>query len=221
MAYEPDLLFREFQRGSEFGLSFLEQPARVLPVIPGLLGVGHGDHLLSLTIFPGSGRHSRDVGRGRRNGLAVWQQSPHVLERDDAVAQQAPSLLGMLGHHPGGQVIGRRCVWAPGLVFAHMSPPSSQVLGFSVSVPAGVSVSGRHGHLCVVLTLAPGPGHVCTAGTQPSYRPAGSHEAQPASRAASIGRVGPEWAEIVCRCAADPWPFSVTRLCGLQSRQGY
>jgi len=61
--------------------------------------------------------------------LAVRQQFPHVLERDDAVAQQAPPLLGMLGHHPGGQVIGRRYVWAPGLVLAHVPLRHRRCLG--------------------------------------------------------------------------------------------
>lgn len=51
---------------------------------------------------------------------AVREQLSQVVERDDAVAQQAPSLLGMARHHPCGHVIRRHCIWAPGLMLAHI-----------------------------------------------------------------------------------------------------
>jgi len=42
----------------------------------------------------------------RRHDAAVRQQFSGVLEDDDAVAQQAPALLGVAGDDAGGVVVG-------------------------------------------------------------------------------------------------------------------
>lgn len=55
----------------------------------------------------------------RRDRLTVWQQLTCVVEEDDVVAEEAPSLLGMGSNDPGERVI--RCIGAraSGLVLAH------------------------------------------------------------------------------------------------------
>ncbi len=82
-------------------------------------------------------------------------------------------LLRMAGYHPYGHVVGRHCVWAPGLVFANI--PSGTAMSYELGrVRADwESRHGRHERGCVSLTIAQGLGCVCPAGTQPHYRPAG------------------------------------------------
>jgi hypothetical protein len=57
-----------------------------------------------------------------RNRAAVGQELTRVVEEDDAVAQQAPPLLGVEGDHVG-RVTVRAVSWRTGgLVFTHFSP---------------------------------------------------------------------------------------------------
>jgi hypothetical protein len=76
----------------------------------------------------GLGSHGHAVGCGRRDDPAAGKQLTHVVEGDNAVAQQAPPLLGVTRYHPCGHVIGCRCVWAAGLVFAHFPSWDCEVL---------------------------------------------------------------------------------------------
>jgi hypothetical protein len=66
------------------------------------------------------------VGRRGQDGAAVGEQLTQVVERNDAVAQQAPPLLEMAGYHARGHVIGHHRVGAPGLVVAHVPLPGSR-----------------------------------------------------------------------------------------------
>ena len=58
----------------------------------------------------------------RGNRATVGQELARVVEEDDAVAQQAPPLLGMEGDDPG-RVTVRAVSWRTwGLMWAHFSP---------------------------------------------------------------------------------------------------
>jgi len=48
------------------------------------------------------------------------RQYPGILKEHHAVAEQAPSLLGMTNRHARGRAIRCQCIWAPGLVLAHI-----------------------------------------------------------------------------------------------------
>jgi hypothetical protein len=63
------------------------------------------------------GDRAPDAGRAVwRNGAAIWQELAGVVEEDDAVAQQAPPLLGVEGDG-AGRVTVRAVSWrARGLV---------------------------------------------------------------------------------------------------------
>ena len=52
---------------------------------------------------------------------AISEQCAPVLEQDDAVAQQAPPLLEMIGHDSRGHAVRRLRVRAPVQVLAHLS----------------------------------------------------------------------------------------------------
>ena len=65
-----------------------------------------------------SGRRAARLCRPR--GLIAWQQYPGILKEHHAVAEQAPSLLGMTNRHARGRAIRCQCIWAPGLVLAHI-----------------------------------------------------------------------------------------------------
>ena len=57
-----------------------------------------------------------------RNGTAAGQELARVVEEDDAVAQQAPPLLGMEGND-AGRVTVRAVSWRTwGLMCAHCLP---------------------------------------------------------------------------------------------------
>jgi hypothetical protein len=55
---------------------------------------------------------------------SVWKQRPGVLEQDDAIAQQAPALLGVTGNHPSGLAIRRADGRARRRVLAQHLPPA-------------------------------------------------------------------------------------------------
>lgn len=57
---------------------------------------------------------------GRDDGPATGQECPGVVKQHNAVAEQTPSLVGMADHHARGGAIRYQCVWAPGLVLAHI-----------------------------------------------------------------------------------------------------
>jgi hypothetical protein len=42
----------------------------------------------------------------RGHGAAIRKQFAAVIELDDAVAEQAPALPGLIGYYPGGEVAG-------------------------------------------------------------------------------------------------------------------
>ena len=71
-----------------------------------------------------SGRHALlDVNRpARRNRAAVRQQLARVVEQDDAVAEQAPSLLGVTGDGAGRVTVVAVSRRTRGLVRAHRWP---------------------------------------------------------------------------------------------------
>jgi hypothetical protein len=85
-------------------------------------------------------------------------------------------LPGVAGHHPGGQVIGCRGVWALGLVSAHVPLRHWWVSGWSASVPAGVS-RRRPARTRMRTPLRSRPGVLESArqAPNPGYRPAGRH----------------------------------------------
>jgi len=101
------------------------QVRAALPGPPGLLLGPAGSfaigHLTSPVLFldaRSGGRRQRCYGR-RDNFLAAGEERPGVIEQHDAVAEQAPPLLGMTDRHVGGHAVRCRCLWAPGLVLAH------------------------------------------------------------------------------------------------------
>jgi hypothetical protein len=55
----------------------------------------------------------------------VRKQFAPVVEQDDAIAQQAPALTGLICHYPCGQVIRCGPFRAPRLMLTHLSfsPP--------------------------------------------------------------------------------------------------
>jgi hypothetical protein len=59
----------------------------------------------------------------RFDGAAVGQQLARVLEEDDAVAEQAPSLFREGRDDMGCVPVGRVCARAGGLVLAHLRSP--------------------------------------------------------------------------------------------------
>src|SRR6478672_4512469 len=70
----------------------------------------------------------------RGDGTATGEQFPGVLEDDDAVAEQAPALLGMADNGPGSLAIRRARVRTRRRVRAHVCASWSAV---------GLSVAGR------------------------------------------------------------------------------
>jgi hypothetical protein len=68
-----------------------------------------------------SGRCEQQSCATGSDGPAAGQQRPGIVEQDDAVAEQAPALLGMAGRHTRGHAIRCQCVWAPGMVLAHIA----------------------------------------------------------------------------------------------------
>jgi hypothetical protein len=71
-------------------------------------GALHVDH---------SGRDG-ELGR-RRDGGPVRQELARIVEEDDAIAQQAPPLLGVRRHDSGERVVRRSCGRAGRLMRAH------------------------------------------------------------------------------------------------------
>src|SRR5260370_26634196 len=71
-----------------------------------------------------SGGHGHEVAQTHSAGgdrPAIGKQFASVVEQDDAVAQQAPALPGLICHDPCGQVIRCRPLRAPRLVLTHIS----------------------------------------------------------------------------------------------------
>ena len=68
-------------------------------------------------------RGEKVIGRAVRwDDAAIGQQFTGVVKEQDAVAEQAPTLLRMTRDHTRGLTIGRYRVWARGLVVAHLAP---------------------------------------------------------------------------------------------------
>jgi hypothetical protein len=125
------LTFGQLQCREEVWLLLLQQPAQIGAVLRGTLGLsgsGHSCHACSWdrrVVRSGSrGQRGLGLGRGRGrgdDGPATGQQSADIVEQNDSVAEQAPPLLRVTGHHTCGQAIRRQYVWASRLVLAHIS----------------------------------------------------------------------------------------------------
>jgi hypothetical protein len=79
----------------------------------------------------------------RTDGPPVREDLTGVLEYDDAVAEQAPSLFGKGCDGPGGVVIGRISVGTLRLVLAHRVSPLQGV------VTGGAGIAGGRGRCAV------------------------------------------------------------------------
>jgi hypothetical protein len=64
----------------------------------------------------------------QRYFLVTGQQHSGVIEQHDAVAEQAPSLLGVADLYASGRAVGCQRVWTSGLVLAHNRPPALRVV---------------------------------------------------------------------------------------------
>ena len=69
-----------------------------------------------------SGRRYRDGGGRWGDGPAIRQQRPGIIKQHDPVAQQAPPLLRMTGHGPGGHAIRRLGIRALRMMLARLIP---------------------------------------------------------------------------------------------------
>lgn len=56
---------------------------------------------------PGSGKGINT--RRLKSGTGFWIEGAAVLESDDAVAEQRPALLWMMGYHDSGKAVGLPC----------------------------------------------------------------------------------------------------------------
>ena len=59
------------------------------------------------------------------NRIPARKEFPRVFEHDDAVAEQAPALLGAADYGPGSLTVQRSRVWTRWRVRAHSVPPGS------------------------------------------------------------------------------------------------
>ena len=67
-------------------------------------------------------RGDHPLGQAARVRQHAGQEAgPPVVEQDDAIAQQAPALPGLICHDPCGEVIRCRPIRAPRLVLTHLS----------------------------------------------------------------------------------------------------
>jgi hypothetical protein len=73
-----------------------------------------------LTLSSGSSRPSYCGYPASDRDRDVQDQDPRVVEEHDAVAEQAPALLGMACHHARGRPVSRRRVRTPGPMAARM-----------------------------------------------------------------------------------------------------
>jgi len=121
-----------FERSGELRLPDFEQTADVFPVplvraaaFPLVRTVALPVIIAScLIVTRRSGGRGGQVGAGRRgkNGPAVGQQRPAVVEDHHAIAQKAPSLLWMAGHGPCTAAIMRKGTGAWGPMRALLFP---------------------------------------------------------------------------------------------------
>jgi hypothetical protein len=79
-------------------------------------------------------RQAEALGYG---STAVRKQFASVVEQDDAIAQQAPALPGLICHNPCGQVIRCRPLRAPRVVLTHLSLRCRAACRCQASCPAG------------------------------------------------------------------------------------
>jgi hypothetical protein len=86
----------------------------------------------------------------RRDSITTRKQFASVIEQDDAVAQQAPALAGLIRHNPCCQVIGCRPFRAPWLMLTHVSSAVEQIVErLHERHPRHAGPLGRvHGHAC-------------------------------------------------------------------------
>jgi hypothetical protein len=87
-----------------------------------------------------SGRHGDKARLAKAlvyRSTAVRKQFAAVVEQDDAIAQQAPALPGLICHNPCGQVIRCRPFRAPRLVLTHISSAAERLVNGRASRPAG------------------------------------------------------------------------------------
>src|SRR5215470_5009625 len=130
------------------------------------------------------GGHFGDGRPVRRDGLTVGKQRAGVLEQHDAVAKQAPSLVGVRGHHVGRLAI--HCVRrrTGGVMLAHDAPPSS----CQVRRPATVADPAS----AVVVLLRQAcrrrwpPSIGISPGSHPGVHPR-QHQGRPRSRSGNAG----------------------------------
>jgi hypothetical protein len=90
------------------------------------------------------GRLRAHCRRGRRDHPAIGEQCAPALEQDDAVAQHAPPLPGMTGHHSRGQAVRRLRIRARGQVLAHLSLRYRQLTSVAARPVAPEHLSERH-----------------------------------------------------------------------------
>jgi len=69
----------------------------------------------------GHGHKAAQTDSVRGDRPAVRKEFASVVEQDDAIAQQAPALPGLICHDPCGEVIRCRPLRAPRLVLTHLS----------------------------------------------------------------------------------------------------
>jgi len=100
------------------------------------------------------GGHPRGRRPVRRDALAGGEQRAGVLEQHDAVAEQAPSLLGVRGHDMGRLAIYRVRGRTRRLMLAHHVPPR-----FLLGAPAAVRDPGSCRALPSRLPLSPAGPH--------------------------------------------------------------
>jgi hypothetical protein len=110
----------QFETCGEVRLPLPEQSAYICPVFPRLPCISHQPS--SCSCLPCELSQPRAQCRcGRRDRLAIGEQSAPVLEQDDAIAQQAPALLEVIGRDSRGRAVRRVPVRARGQVLAHLS----------------------------------------------------------------------------------------------------
>jgi len=105
------LPFSRPQESGERGLAFGQQLAHVGPVVAGpvVLSLNVSAHNitgLDITICRSRRPRQRGGMAGNRDGGGE-HQDPRVVEEHDAVAEQAPALLGVAGHYARGRPVPR------------------------------------------------------------------------------------------------------------------
>ena len=84
----------------------------------------------------------------RADSAAIRKQFASIIELDDAVAEQAPALAGLIRYYPCCEVVRCGPFRAPRLMLTHGFPPSGDFVVVSLLAGAGGQRGGKCSKHC-------------------------------------------------------------------------